>query len=111
MPAGQKDGENQDIDESLLEGDNLLQTVTNLTLSMLNAGKELSDLSKNELKTALDALSLNYHDKIPKAELLLAMANCDDIMGLPEWCDQFQGHVSWISDSEKCWPTPFFPIK
>jgi hypothetical protein len=61
-------------------------------------------LNKTELKTALDTLAETYHDRIPKVELLLAISNSDQIVGLEEWYSAFQGHISWVTEAELSWP-------
>jgi hypothetical protein len=64
----------------------------------------LSGLNKTELKTALDTLAESYAERIPKVELLLAISNSEEIIGLEEWYEAFQGHISWVAEAELAWP-------
>lgn len=87
-----------------LQDDELAKTASDLCISLLNLGTSLSNLSKSDMKAALDTLSETFKAQIPKSDLLATLANSKNIIGLEEWYEQFHGLVNWTAESELVWP-------
>ncbi|KAJ3222751.1 hypothetical protein HK099_001966 [Clydaea vesicula] len=94
----------KEFDDNRLQGDELVKTVTDLSVTMLKLGTNLSNLAKDLIKPALDDLAEKYRHMIPFPELITALSNCDSIINLKDWLETFQGHISWVSESEIVWP-------
>ncbi|KAJ3196110.1 hypothetical protein HK101_010041 [Irineochytrium annulatum] len=92
------------VDEAGFAESAVAKTIADLCVAFCNIGSGLSNLTKNDLKNALDELPERFKDLMPSAEILRFIAGCKRIMSIDEWLDIFDGHVRVPKESDLVWP-------
>ena len=92
-------------DESIMNatGDSkiLAKILVPIIQNFYSLGKNLSNLTKSDLKGNLDDIQGKYKDLIPKAEILLALTTTTGLIACQEWNDMQFSHTFRPSDSGK----------
>jgi hypothetical protein len=88
-------------DENIMNANatNMPNLIVPVVQNILSLGKQLSVLSKADLKGALDDIQSKYKDLIPKADILLALTLTAGLISTTEWFDLFYSHFFRPADN------------
>ncbi|KAI9017749.1 hypothetical protein BC832DRAFT_545593 [Gaertneriomyces semiglobifer] len=95
----------REYDASEVVGDDVVaQTVTDVCVNLAALGTGLSNLQKNDLKTALDEIGTHFRDLIPRPAILSHLVNASNIISIEDWLSRYDGYFKFIVESERVWP-------
>ncbi|KAI9106243.1 hypothetical protein DFS34DRAFT_602774 [Phlyctochytrium arcticum] len=93
--GGGTQGGDDEVDEEVL---------AETCIGLCRVGVGLSTMGKTDLKTALDELSTQFKDFMPRPDLLSQLTMSKNIMSIREWLETYDGSLDFCLESELVWP-------
>ncbi|TPX30084.1 hypothetical protein SmJEL517_g06263 [Synchytrium microbalum] len=93
----------RDVDPDTLGPQEIVKTISEVSLGLLQLGSALSSLPKAELKAAFDEFLDRFGDYVPRNTLVTALSGCDSITPISEW---LEGMGSVDLEGERVYPAP-----
>ncbi|KND02873.1 uncharacterized protein SPPG_01953 [Spizellomyces punctatus DAOM BR117] len=78
--------------------------VAGVCVELCKVGVGLGTMGKNDLKVALDELTTQFRDSIPRSSLLSAIIQSKTVMSIEEWIDIYAKSFTLVLESERVWP-------
>ncbi|TPX57549.1 hypothetical protein SpCBS45565_g08174 [Spizellomyces sp. 'palustris'] len=80
------------------------EVVAGVCVGLCKVGVGLGAMGKNDLKVALDELTTQFRDSLPRSSLLSAIIQSKTVMSIQEWTEIYAKSFTLVLESERVWP-------